>query len=115
VADTAGPGLGHVSEAADTYRVLAAGRPDAFRPSLVASLNNLSNALADLGRRQEALAAIQEAVTVCRVLAAARPDAFGPNLAMPLTNLAVRLGETRHFQAAAPLAGASRRTVSRPP
>ena len=45
------------------------------------SLNNLSNRLGGLGRREEALAASQEAVTIRRELAAARPDAFRPDLA----------------------------------
>ena len=43
--------------------------------------------LADLGRREDALAAIQEAATIYRELAAARPDAFRPDLAMSLNNL----------------------------
>ena len=38
--------------------------------------------LADLGRREQALAAIQEAVTIFRDLPAARPDAFRPDLAL---------------------------------
>ena len=50
------------------------------------SLNNQSIRLADLGRREEALAAVEEAVTIHRALAAARPDAFGPNLATSLNN-----------------------------
>ena len=57
------------------------------------SLNNLSNRLGDLGRREEALAAIQEAAEVYRELAAARPDAFRPDLAMSLNNLSLRLGD----------------------
>jgi hypothetical protein len=36
-------------------------RPDVFRPGLAGSLNNLSLRLAELGRREEALAAMQEA------------------------------------------------------
>ncbi len=75
-------------EAADAYRELAAARPDAFRPDLAGSLNNLSLRLADLGRREDALAAIQEGAQVYRELAAARPDAFRPGLARSLTNLA---------------------------
>ena len=35
--------------------------PDAIRPDLASSLNNLSASLADLGRREDALAAIEEA------------------------------------------------------
>ena len=50
------------------------------------SLNNQSNRLSDLGRREEALAAIEEAVTIRRELARARPDAFLPDLAMSLNN-----------------------------
>ena len=50
------------------------------------SLNNQSGRLADLGRREEALAAIEEAVTIRRDLAAARPDAFLPDLATSLNN-----------------------------
>ena len=48
------------------------------------ALNNLSNRLADLGRREEALAAIEEAVAIRRGLARARPDAFLPDLALSL-------------------------------
>ena len=44
--------------------------------------------LADLGRREEALAAIEEATGIYRELAAARPDAFRPDLATSLDNLA---------------------------
>ena len=40
--------------------------PDAIRPDLASSLNNLSASLADLGRRENALAAIEEAAQVYR-------------------------------------------------
>jgi len=68
------------------------GKPDAAS-RVAASLNNLSVRLADLGRREEALAAIQEAVTIRQELAAARPDAFRPDLAMTLNNLSNRLAD----------------------
>ena len=45
------------------------------------SLNNQSGRLAELGRREEALAAIEEAAGIYRQLAEARPDAFLPDLA----------------------------------
>ena len=77
------------------YRQLAAARPDAFAPDLAASLNNLSFQLADLGRREDALAAIEEAVSLYRQLAAARPDAFAPDLAMALNNLVHLAGRPR--------------------
>ena len=62
------------------------GEPDAAS-RLAGSLNNLSVRLADLGRREEALAAIEEAAAIYRELAAARPDAFRPDLARSLNNL----------------------------
>jgi len=40
--------------------------PDAIRPDLTGSLNNLSADLADLGRREDALAATEEAAKVYR-------------------------------------------------
>jgi hypothetical protein len=49
---------------------------DAIRPDLARSLNNLSASLADLGRREDALAAIEEAAQVYRELAARCLDAY---------------------------------------
>src|ERR1039457_82062 len=60
--------------------------PAAVLPNLASSLNNQSNRLAALGRREDALAAIDEAVTIRRQLADARPDAFLPHLASALNN-----------------------------
>ena len=62
------------------YRQLAAARPDAFLPDLAMSLNNQSNCLADLGRREDALAAVEELATAYRQLAAARPHVFSVRL-----------------------------------
>ena len=50
-------------------------------PTSPRSLNNQSNRLAELGRREEALAAVEEAVTIYRQLAQDRPGAFLPDLA----------------------------------
>ncbi len=57
---------------------------DAIRAT---ALNNLSNRLSALGRREEALPAIEEAVALYRRLAARNPDAFEPYLALSLNNL----------------------------
>ena len=81
------------SQQVTQYRADAlGGEPDAAS-RLAGSLNNLSVRLADLGRREEALAAIQEAVAIYRELAAARPDAFRPDLASSLNNLSLRLAD----------------------
>jgi hypothetical protein len=70
--------------AAAIRRELAAARPDAFRPALATSLNNLSLRLADLGRREDALAAIQEAAAIRRELAARWPDVYRQRLEQSL-------------------------------
>jgi hypothetical protein len=64
---------------ADTF----GGEPDAAN-RLAMSLNNLSADLADLGRREDALAAIREAVTIRRELAARWPDAYRQELEQSL-------------------------------
>lgn len=79
--------------AAEFFRALAAARPDAFRPDLTKSLNNLANRLSTLGRREEALTAAQEAADFYRILAAARPDVFARELLVSLRNLAARLAD----------------------
>jgi tetratricopeptide (TPR) repeat protein len=56
-------------------------------------LNNLSNRLSDLGRREEALAKAEEAGRIYAQLAQARPDAFLPDLAGSLNNLATMLSD----------------------
>ena len=48
------------------------------------SLNNLSLRLADLGRREDALAAIEEAAGIRRELAARWPDAYRHELEQSL-------------------------------
>ena len=66
------------------YRELAAAQPDAFRPDLAMSLNNLAVRLGELGRPEDALAAIQEAVTIYRELVVRRPDAHRQQLEQSL-------------------------------
>ena len=66
------------------------------------ALNNQCSVLAELGRWEEALAAVTEAVTIRRELAAAHPDAFAPDLAMALTNQSGALANLgRHKEALA--------------
>src|SRR2546430_13666044 len=67
--------------------------PDAFTPDLAGSLYNLSNRLAGLGRREEALAAIDEAVTLYRPRPTARHHPLTPDLACSLNNLSNPLAE----------------------
>ena len=81
------------SQQVTQYRADAlGGEPDAAR-RLAASLNTLAFGLADLGRPEDALAAIQEAAGIYRELAAARPGTFRPDLANSLNTLSLRLAD----------------------
>ena len=77
----------------DIRRRLVEANPAAYLPALASSLNNVSNRLGELGRRDEALEAITEAVDIYRRLAEANPAAYLPDLAMSLNNVSVRLGQ----------------------
>ena len=100
--------LGAIREAVDICRRLADVQPDAFRPNLATSLNNLANRLSEVGKREEALGASREAEDIYRQLAAAQPNAFRPDLAMSLNNLANMLSEVGWREEAL---GASREAV----
>jgi tetratricopeptide (TPR) repeat protein len=79
--------------AVDALRPIVAKHPEAT-PLLAISLNNLSNRMHALGRREEALAAIEEAVTMRRALAAAQPDTLITDLAAALNNLSNHLARS---------------------
>ncbi len=72
--------LSAAREAVEIRRALSAQRPDAFRPDLAASLNNLATMLSEVGDREAALSAAREAADLYRALSAQRPDAFRPDL-----------------------------------
>ena len=79
------------------------------------SLNNQSLQLADLGQREEALAAIEEALAIRRELASARPTVFASRYAASLENQAVILsafGRDAEAQAARDEAAAMRGKAS---
>ncbi|MEM6447214.1 MAG: TIR domain-containing protein [Cyanobacteria bacterium P01_D01_bin.123] len=56
-------------------------------------LNNQSNRLSELGRREEALETARESVEIYRELARTRPDAFLPDVAGSLNNFGTMLSE----------------------
>ena len=64
-----------------------------YQPDLAGALTNLSEALAGLGRADDALAANEEGTRILRELVRGRPEAFMPDLASSLNNLALRLGD----------------------
>jgi tetratricopeptide (TPR) repeat protein len=67
--------------------------PDYFLDRLAGSLNNLSASLANVGRQDDALAAIEEAVRHYRRLAPMAPDPFLRDLVMALNNYSNRLSD----------------------
>lgn len=73
------------------YRELVQKRPEVFLPSLAASLTNLGNMLAEVGKAEEALAATIEGSGYYRSLAQQKPGNFLSSLAMSLNNLGSRL------------------------
>ncbi|HLH68398.1 MAG TPA: tetratricopeptide repeat protein [Candidatus Dormibacteraeota bacterium] len=88
----------HTVSLREVARLLAQAQVEVARasgsaPDLARSLNNLSNRLGELGRREEALEAVQEAVRLYRPLAEQRPEALRPDLAGFLNNLSIRLSE----------------------
>ena len=80
--------LGPAEEGAGLYRELAAAQPDALRPDLAGSLNNLATQLSELGRREAALASPRRWRDPPRAGGGAA-DAFRPDLARSLNNLAI--------------------------
>jgi hypothetical protein len=56
-------------------------------------MNNQSNRLSDLGRREEALAVIEETITIRRGLASARPAVLAVRYAISLRMQAMILSE----------------------
>ncbi|WP_412515754.1 tetratricopeptide repeat protein [Actinomadura madurae] len=80
-------GLRQLVESVEVLRGRAADHPEAFGAQLASGLNAQALALAELGRRQESLAAVEEAVALYRE----RPGAYRAELASALNNLSARL------------------------
>lgn len=78
-----------LSDAAVTERAVGSGYQ--AQSEYVDSLNALGQALNDIGRREDALAAMQEAVEISHRLVADRSDANLPHLARSLGNLGAAL------------------------
>ncbi|MFV2198533.1 hypothetical protein, partial [Nocardiopsis sp. LOL_012] len=99
--------VGHVQEAGYTgvsvLREIAERYPETFLPDLAMALNTLAIGLAEVGRREEALAPAHEAADLYRTLADQAPAAYLPNLAAALNTLAIGLAEVgRREEALAP-------------
>ena len=67
---------------------------------LALSLNNLSNRLSNVGRKEEALDVIDESIGLYRTLDAAMPGQFGVHLAMSVNNRVVHLSHLKQHEEA---------------
>jgi serine/threonine protein kinase len=68
---------------------LARQRPDAYRPDVAMTLNNLGTLLADLNALEVARDSYWEALVIRRELAQLRPDVYRPEMAQTLSNLGI--------------------------
>ena len=68
----------------DIRRELAALNPDAFRPDLAMSLNNLAYTLSEMGLREEALPLARESAQLYVTLANQLPEVFEQNASTAL-------------------------------
>lgn len=80
---------------AERRKVECAGEPTSPNPAR--GRYSLGIRLAEVNRREEALAAELEAVDLFQALAQVQPDAFSPDLARSLSNLGDRLEEAGPF------------------
>ncbi|KAF8343998.1 uncharacterized protein EI90DRAFT_3114634 [Cantharellus anzutake] len=79
---------------------LVAINPGSYTPKLAMSLNNLYNALSDLGQHSEALPFIEESVKLWRQLVTINPGAYTRALAISVNNLRKALTNLgRHSEA----------------
>ncbi|MEP7362333.1 MAG: tetratricopeptide repeat protein, partial [Acidobacteriota bacterium] len=81
-------------------RSLALANPDAFRPDVAMTLNNLAVLYSDTQRMREAEQAFSEALQIRRALAEVNPDAYRPSVATTLNNLALLYSDTQRMREA---------------
>jgi hypothetical protein len=96
----------------DRCRELAVEEPDVHRPCLGIVLHDLGVRFNEIGRHEDALAAVQEATNLYRELAAAEPDAHLPGLATALNAPATFLSEVGQRRKALARGGRRRRRTS---
>jgi tetratricopeptide (TPR) repeat protein len=77
---------------------LAAAQPAVYAPDLARTLTNLGNALYQLRRLEEAVAAYEEALGIRRRLAQQQPQVYAPDVAMTLNNLGNALYRVASFR-----------------
>ncbi|MFF6895820.1 tetratricopeptide repeat protein [Streptomyces microflavus] len=78
---------------ANTHQQLAVANSAAHEPGLATSLSSVGVRMAEVGRRDEALAVTEEAVEIYRRLARDNPAAYEPAFAGSLSNVGIQLAE----------------------
>ena len=84
-----GKARSHYEEALQVLRELVEKNPEAYRPYLANTLNNLGNLLCHTNELKQAKAYHEEAMLIRRELAEMNPEAYKPHLAMTLNNITI--------------------------
>ena len=81
-------------------RELAKQNPEAYKPDVARTLNNLGNLLNNTNHLKQAQAYYEEALEIRRELAKQNPEAYNPDVATTLNNLGNLLSDTNDFKQA---------------
>ena len=87
----------YYEKALEIGRQLASANPEAYRPAVAATLNNLAGLYSNIQRFTESEQMYKEALEIYRQLASANPEAYRPAVAMILDNLAVLYSNIQRF------------------
>jgi len=90
----------HYKMVLKTLRELALQNPEAYKPHMALTLNNLGNLLRDTNDLKQAQAHHEEALEVYRELALQNPEAYKPHMALTLNNLGSLLRVANDFKQA---------------
>ncbi|MDO4691431.1 MAG: tetratricopeptide repeat protein [Porphyromonadaceae bacterium] len=95
-----GQARSHYEEALQIYRDFWKKHPEAYKPHVAKTLNNLGVLLSDIGELKKAQTHYEEALKFYKELANENPQAYNPDVAMMLNNLGVLLSDIRELKKA---------------
>ena len=90
----------HYEEVLQALRELAKQNPEAYKPDVATTLNNLGNLLRNTNDLKQAQDYYEEALQIRRELREKNPEAYKPNVATTLNNLGNLLSNTNNLKQA---------------
>ena len=90
----------HYEEVLQALRELAKKNPEAYKPDVATTLNNLGNLLRNTNDLKQAKDYYEEALQIRRELREKNPEAYKPNVATTLNNLGNLLSNTNNLKQA---------------